>query len=64
LAKLFEAKLSVSSSQLAIRAPQNWIVGAMISTMAQDLETITTAKTQALDRSSPPKALQSRCRRS
>lgn len=49
LAKLFEAKLAVSSSHLEIRAPQNWIVGAMMSTMARELETITTAKTQALE---------------
>lgn len=49
LAKLFEAKLNVSSSQLAIRAPQNWIVGAMMSTMAREIETITEARTQALE---------------
>jgi nucleotide-binding universal stress UspA family protein len=49
LAKLFEAKLTVSSSRMAIRAPQNWIIGAMMSTMARELETIATAKTQALE---------------
>jgi len=49
LTKLFEAKLVVSSSHLEIRAPQNWIVGAMTSTMARELQTITTAKTQALE---------------
>ncbi len=49
LSKLFEAKLTVSSSHLAIRAPQNWIVGAMMSTMARELETIATAKTQELE---------------
>lgn len=48
LAILFEAKLTLSSSHLEIRAPKNWIAGAMMSTMAQKLETITTAKTQAL----------------
>jgi len=47
LASLFEAKLTLSSSHLEIRAPQSWIAGAMMSTMAQKLETITTAKTQA-----------------
>lgn len=49
LANLFEAKLAVSSSHLEIRAPQNWIVGAMMSTMAKELETITTARTHALE---------------
>ena len=49
LAKLFEAKLTVSSSRMAIRAPQNWIIGAMMSTMARELQTITSAKTEALE---------------
>lgn len=49
LAKLFEAKLVVSSSHLEIRVPQNWVVGAMMSTMARELETITTAQTEALE---------------
>jgi hypothetical protein len=31
LAKLFEARLSVSSSRVAIHAPPTWIVGAMMS---------------------------------
>jgi nucleotide-binding universal stress UspA family protein len=48
LASLFEAKLTLSSSHLEIRAPQRWIAGAVMSTMAQNLETITTAKIQAL----------------
>lgn len=48
LASLFEAKLTLSSSHLEIRAPQNRIAGAMMSMVAQKLETITTAKTQAL----------------
>jgi nucleotide-binding universal stress UspA family protein len=49
LAKLFEAKLVVSSSHLEIRAPQNWVEGAMMSTMARELQTITTARTEALE---------------
>ena len=49
LAKLFEAQLAVSSSHLEIRAPQNWIVGTMMSTMARELQAVTTAKTQELE---------------
>ena len=49
LAKLFEAKLTVSSSRMAIRAPQNWIIGTMMSTMARELQTITSAKSEALE---------------
>lgn len=49
LAKLFEAKLNVSSSRMAIRAPPNWIVGAMMSSMARELEAITNTTTQALE---------------
>ena len=49
-AKLFEAKLSGSSSRLAIRAPPNWIIGAMMSSMARELEgPSTTATTKALE---------------
>ncbi|MEQ1607482.1 MAG: universal stress protein [Hyphomonadaceae bacterium] len=49
LAILFEAKLTVSGSRIAIRAPQNWIIGTMMSTMARELQTITSAKTEALE---------------
>jgi nucleotide-binding universal stress UspA family protein len=49
LANLFEAKLALSSAHLRTRAPQNWIVGAMMSTMARKLKTFTTAQPQALE---------------
>ncbi len=49
MAKMFEAKLSVCSSRLSIRAPPNWFTGAMMSTMARELEGITTATTKMLE---------------
>lgn len=49
LTKLFLAKLSVSSSRMHVRAPPNWIVGAMMSSMARELEIVTNAKTEALE---------------
>jgi hypothetical protein len=49
LAKLVEAKLKVSSSRIAIHAPPNRIVGAMMSTMAREPETIANTTTQALE---------------
>ncbi len=49
LAKLFEAKLNVSSSRMIVRAPPNWIVGAMMSSMARELEAITDTTTKALE---------------
>lgn len=49
LAKLFEAQLTVSSSHLAIRAPRNWISGAMLSKVARELQEVTTERTQQLE---------------
>ncbi|MEQ1784361.1 MAG: hypothetical protein ABMA14_23655 [Hyphomonadaceae bacterium] len=40
LANFFEAELNVSSFKLDIRAPKNWIVGAMMSTTARELKTV------------------------
>lgn len=60
LAKLFEAKLNVSSSRLSVRAPQNWIAGAMMSTMAKEVEAITDARSQALELHVEREALLSR----
>ncbi len=49
VAKMFEAKLSVCSSRLSIRAPPNWFTGAMMSTMVRELEGVTTATTKMLE---------------
>ncbi len=49
MAKLLEANLDVSSSRLSIRAPGNWLTGAMLAKMAQELETSTAETTAALE---------------
>lgn len=49
LAKHFEARLIVSSSHLDIRAPKNWISGAMLAKIARDLEAVTTERTRQLE---------------
>lgn len=49
MAKLFEATLSVSSTHLSVRAPPNWFIGAMMTSMAKELEVTTTAATAALE---------------
>jgi nucleotide-binding universal stress UspA family protein len=49
MAKLFEAKLDVSSSQLSIRSPVNWLTGAMMAKMARELEAATAETTAALE---------------
>jgi nucleotide-binding universal stress UspA family protein len=48
-AKLFEARLKASSTQLSIRAPSNWMTGAMLARIARELEATTTAKSTELE---------------
>lgn len=49
IARLFEAKLEVSSAQLSIRSPSNWMTGGMLARIARELEATTTAKRAELE---------------
>lgn len=49
LAKVFEAKLDVSSSQVSVNPPANWLTGGMIAQMARDLEAKTAETTAKLE---------------
>jgi nucleotide-binding universal stress UspA family protein len=60
MAKLFEAKLDASSSQLSIRSPSNWLAGAMMAKIALELEVATAETTAALESHLEIEALASR----
>ncbi len=49
MAKLLEANLEASSSQLSFRSPGNWLTGAMMAKMARELEIATAETTAALE---------------
>jgi nucleotide-binding universal stress UspA family protein len=49
MAKVFEAKLDVSSSLVSVNPPANWLTGGMIAQMARDLEAKTAETTAKLE---------------
>jgi len=49
LARLFDARLEVSSSHLTVKPPANWLAGAMMGRIAQDLETTIAKTTEELE---------------
>ena len=49
LARLFDAKLSVSSSRVKVTAPSHWLAGTMIAGMAHEIEDAATARGSALE---------------